>query len=510
MTPDASPAYQLAERLVERFGAAAREVVAEELARLTVVEQAALAAHWPAWARGKQLPPEGEWRSWGFLTGRRFGKTLAISHWINGEVQAGRARSIGLAAQDEDNAVLLQVTGLSGLIATAPPWFKPEFWPSKGSGGILVWPNDARAYVRTPEVPGKIRGLDYDISWLSELQSWPTATREEAWSNFDLATSLGQQRIVWDSTPKRRHPLLKTLLAAHERDPERHRIVRGSLRENLALTRAYVAEMERSYGGTSKGREEIEGEVLEDADGATAEQAWINSARRPAPSRYVRGAIGIDPAVTTRAGNDETGIVVAGLGEDGQAYVRRDLTGHHAPHVWAALVLDAYQADGCDLVVVETNKGGNLLTQNLRAAARDRGLSVVLVDKAWRPHRLPGVVFVREIHSRGDKADRAQPLSTAYERGRVSHVLGADLAALEEVLTLWTPSPGARSPDRLDACVSVVTELLGLADERKREAPMPTAQGVQQIVGALRSGAGKAGGLGLAAQLARHGASRAF
>jgi len=174
------------------------------------VELAAHAYDWSnLWARPKQILPNDDWEMVGFLAGRGSGKTLALSKFVNAEVEAGRAPLICLIAQDEDSSVKLHITGPSGLLATSKPWFRPEW---RSSDLQLFWPNGAIAYVRTPEVPGKIRGLEYHLTWASELQSWPPATMEEAWMNVLLSTRLGLARIVWDATAKRRHSLLTRLI----------------------------------------------------------------------------------------------------------------------------------------------------------------------------------------------------------------------------------------------------------------------------------------------------------
>lgn len=458
---DTSLAIDICRGLVRRHGLErAHFIVDEVLDEHSITELAAHERDWEnVWARAKQLPPNTDWASWGFLCGRGFGKTVAVSQFVNAEVEAGRAMLIGLAAQDEDNCVKLQVEGPSGLIATAPPWFKPEWHVSDL---MLVWPNGARAYVRTPEVPGKIRGLEYHLSWLCELQSWPVATRDEAYSNFMLSTRLGYARIVWDSTAKKRHPLLKKLLANCERAPEMHFAVRGSTHENADnLGDGFIERLEQEMGGTARGREELLGEMLEETEGALVRGEWIERNRRK-PSYCPRLVIGIDPAVTSRAGSDMTGIVIAGLAPDGKALVLADHSGKHSPSEWATIVLDEYAARKCELVIVETNKGGSLLVQNLRASAKDRHLDVVVLGKDERaPGYHPRTVHVREVYGRGAKEDRAQPLATAYERNRVCHV-GSGLAELEETLTTWEPTPGGKSPDRLDALVYCVIELLEL------------------------------------------------
>ncbi len=470
-------------RLAEGLGPLAHQALDVILEKLSFDELVALAWDWEhTWARSSQLAPTGSWRSWGFLCGRGYGKTRSLGEFLNAEVRAGRARSIGLCAQNEDKSVEIHIEGPTGLIATAPPWFRPEW---EASAKQLVWPNGARAYVRTPEKPGTIRSGEHELSWLSEIQSWPAGTREEAILNFEFATRAGYARIVWDATPKRGHPILKALIASSKAEPEKHVIVNGSMNENADnLGEGVVADLERKYAGTRSGREELGGEMLDDAENTIAEQAWIDKARRPRPHAFVRSGLGIDPAVTARKGSDRTGIIEAGLGADGQAYVVADESGKHAPHAWAAIVLNRYVNNGCDIIVVETNKGGDLLTQNLRAAANERGLAVVVVGKDERPMRAAGVVNIKEVHSRGEKADRAKPLATAYERGRVSHVLGVDFTSLEETLTTWEPTPGARSPDDLDALTHIIGELLGLTND----APDPAAgfKGLTEFSSALK------------------------
>jgi phage terminase large subunit-like protein len=456
---DPSPARRLVRRLVGELGYDAAHIAIETLlSRLTLDERIALAHYWPFWARSKQLPPAiVNWRSWGFLTSRRWGKTYGIAQWFNGEVEAGNIRQIGLSAQDEENSILLQVQGTAGLIETAPPWCKPEW---EAGAKILHWPNGARAVVRTPERPGKIRGFEYDACWLSELQSWPTKTRAEAMSNFRLATSKQPARIVWDATPKRGNPLLKELIAESESNPERFVIVRGSIYENRdELGAQFIADEEARIGGTRTGREELYGHMLDDDEGVLVQQDWIDRNRKSMPGRILRRVIAIDSAVTKRAGNDLTGIIDAARGTDGLVYILGDYTKQYSPEEWPDVVIDNYFVGRCDCVVVETNKAGDYVTSSLRFAAKAREMTVHVLGKNEIPRHVPGVVNVREVFARGPKAERAKPLSTAYEKRLIAHVFGVDLAELEELLTTWVPEEGMRSPDRIDAEVHAVGEL---------------------------------------------------
>lgn len=462
---DGSPAAVVVAELVDRYGLdGAYEKIDEYLDQYTTIGLAALANEWGSvWARPKQIIPSEGWEIHGHLAGRGTGKTKSISHFINDEVEAGRAPLLCFIAQDEQSSIDLHVLGPSGVIATSKPWFRPEW---RASAKQAIWPNGSVAYVRTPEVPGKIRGLEYHLTWASELQSWPDASMEETWMNVLLSTRLGLSRIVWDATAKRRHPLLSRLIREAEADPQKNRIVRGSTYENaLNLGKGYIEKIERKYGGTRQGEEELFARMFDDAEGATAKQKWIDAARRRRPDRFLRTAISIDPAVTARAGSDTTGIVVGGICPDGQGMVLEDLSGKHSAGAWADATIDAYFRWGCDCVVIETNKGGDLVARNLRASNR-KGVEIVILGKEEKARHIPGIVYVREVFARGEKADRAKPLGTAYEKGRISHMIGANLTELEELLTTWIPAPGKRSPDRLDATVHLMVELLELNEDQ--------------------------------------------
>lgn len=465
---DLCPLDRMIAGLVADVGAdRARAVLEERIATCTVVELAALLENWRLWARPKQLPPEGEWMSWGFLGGRAMGKTWAMSRFVNEEVASGRARLIGLAAQDEANSVALQVHGENGLIATAPRHNRPVFHASKLE---LEWPNGATASVRTPEVPGKIRGPEYDIFWACELQSWPASTMMEAWDMIEFSTRVeGREspaRIVWDCTPKRGHPILLARLKEAEGSPELHRIVRGTMRENAGnLSRGFVSKMERKYAGTTRGREELDGEMLEDEAAATVAQTVIDRYRRPMPARFRRRVVSVDPSESARG--DSVGLLRLGLGDDEQAYVIANHSAKMSASTWGALAIDFYMLDMCDCMVLERNAGGDMVVETVRAQIGKRDILVVVLGKDDRapPHN-PRIIYVREVYARESKAVRASAIGTSYEQGMISHVVGADLSSLETTLTTWVQGTTRRSPGDLDALVHGVVELLGLATER--------------------------------------------
>lgn len=453
---DPSPDALIAKRLVDRFGRdGARRIIGEVCKQFTNVELAALAARWEFWARPKQLPPP-DWRSWGNLTSRGWGKTMTIAKILTGEIQAGRVRTLIMCAQNLTKTEAVQV---EGLMAAAPPWFRPVY---HSSDFYLEWPNGTRAFAYTPEVPDAIRSENADMAWLSEVQSWPPTTREEAYSNFVFATRVRGARTMWDATPKKGHPLLKRFLARAEQYPAKHVVVRGPIYENPHIALAALEDMEGSYLGTQKGREELLGEMLGDED-AIFRQAWFDAARRGVPDRLARRVLSIDPAITADARHsDSTGIMDMGLGADGQIYVLANMSGKYRAEEWAAMVIDAYMDRDCDLLWVETNRGGNSHAGLLRVIAQARGLELRELAKDEKPMRIPGKINFRGVNTKRQKVVRAEGAAALCERGRVTFAKGLD--DLEEQLCGFDGTDG-KSDDAVDAFVHGCHELAGLAND---------------------------------------------
>jgi predicted phage terminase large subunit-like protein len=258
-----------------------------------------------------------------------------------------------------------------------------------------------------------------------------------------MGLRLGAAKLVWSSTPKP-VPVIREAMNRAKKRPDKHIIVRSSTIENAAnLAPAALEEWLAEYGGTRLGRQELDGELLEDTAGAIFLHAWIDKARSRLPERHLlrRVVVSVDPAITRRKGADLTGIVVLALGFDGLVYVISDLSGRYAPEQWAKIVIDAVRRHGADTVIAEQNRGGELVAANLRA-----------VDRS---------VPVTEVHARRGKDSRALPVATRYEKGHVVHVVGADLRELEEQMTTWDPN-SQDSPDRVDALVHGVWELAAL------------------------------------------------
>ena len=476
-----------------RLGEAEAVAVANNwLDGLTTVELATLLYDWDhTWAREEQLfPSSRRWRSHGFLSARRFGKSVACSSFIQREVRAGRAQRIGFMAQTEDKTVEVQALGEIGLIATSPPWFRATW-----ERGRVVWPNGAQAFPFTPEKPGNIRGPGVHLFWASEIQSWPSSTREEAWANAQIMTSLGQARTIWDATPKRRHPILRLLLDRARRHPEIHGVVRGDIWSNADnLGEGVVEDLEAELGGTQRGDEELRGLFFDEAEGALWKQEWIDKNRRARPPKLARTVIAIDPAITFAESSDPTGMVAVGaLGPE--AFVLSNLSQRFPDwDSWGDVAVSQYLELEADLVIVETNRGGKACSANIARAARDRGLTCVVFDEKHRQRVTHNrrVVYVLEVVGRKAKEVRAEPVAAQYKKGRVHHVEGGEgLAGLEDNLTTWEPDGKHESPNDLDAVVYGVSEVLDLTSTERD--PKRDVDGIEVLAKKLRENEGDAG-----------------
>lgn len=399
------------------------------LAGLSELEAAHLLHDWTFWARPEQLPPEESWETWLVLAGRGFGKTRTGAEWVRAEAESGRRRRIALVGPTLRDVKKTMVEGEAGVIGISPPWFRPLFVKSELR---LVWPNGVIADLYSAERPDRLRGPNHDAAWADELAAWKHL--EETWDNLELTLRAGSdpKRVV-TTTPKPRQGL-RRLIA----DPTTF-VTRGSTSANADnLAKGYVTRLQRRYAGTRLGRQELEAEMLEEAEGALWSLKRLDQLRVAVPPDLKRVVVAIDPAVSTGSRSAETGIVVAGIGEDGIGYVLKDLSGRRRPEEWAARAIAAFRAHRADRIVGEVNNGGDLVEATLRA-----------VD--------PKIPFRAVSASRG-KRIRAEPVAALYEQGRVHHV--GSLPKLEDQMVGWQPGEDSGSPDRVDALVWALTELM--------------------------------------------------
>jgi phage terminase large subunit-like protein len=321
------------------------------------------------------------------------------------------------------------VEGESGLLEIAPPWERPTYEPSKRR---VTWRNGSQATLFSADVPGRLRGPQYHWAVADELAVWRYT---EAWDMLQLGVRLGSDpRIVVATTP-RPTQIVRELIADGTTA-----VTRGNTYANRAnLAPRFLERIRAQYEGTRLGRQEIEGELLEDTPGALWTLSQIDALRvrnlnlLPEMQRVV---VGVDPSAT--AAGDEAGIIVAGLGDDGHGYVLADASLQASPDGWARAAVAAYRANDADRIVAEVNNGGEMVQLTIRT-----------VDPA---------VSYKAVHASRGKRTRAEPVAALYEQGRVHHV-GA-FAKLEDEMCTWSALENDPSPNRMDALVWALTELM--------------------------------------------------
>ena len=399
------------------------------IASLTTKEAGELIYLWSFWAREKQIAPQGDWLVWLLLAGRGFGKTRTGAEWIRDRVESGVARRIALVAQTPADVRDTMIEGESGILAISPPDNMPLYEPSKRR---LTWPNGAMATTFSGYHPDQLRGPQFDTAWCDELAAWKYA--QEAWDNLMLALRLGDDpRCVVTTTPKP-IKLLRNIVA----EPSTV-VTRGSTYENINnLAGTFFDQIIRQYEGTRTGRQEINAELLEEAEGALWKRVWLDDGRVAKSPELKRIVVAIDPAGTSNDSSDETGIVAGGVDGENHGYLLADRSGRYTPDGWAKAAIALYDTLGADRIIGETNNGGEMVEYTLRTI---------------RPS-----ISYRAVHASRGKYARAEPVAALYEQGKVHHV--GMFPELEDQLCNWEPNGGDASPDRLDADVWAFTELL--------------------------------------------------
>lgn len=415
----------------------------DDLREFTAEELRLILAHWPLWARDDQLPPSateaGEaWRIWLILGGRGAGKTRAGAEWVTAKAMgrdlddAPPARRIALVGETLGEVRQVMIEGISGILAVSAPGARPHFEPSKGQ---LTFASGAIAQMFSSEDPDGLRGPQFDAAWCDEVAKWRHP--ERTWDMLQFSLRLGEWPQMVATTTPRATPFLKRLMA--DKGTVVTRAATADNADNLAP--AFIAEMTRRYAGTALGRQELYGEIIDDTSGALWRRDWIETHRARAAPELGEIVVAVDPPVTATVASDACGIVVAGRGGDGRAYVLADRTLQgREPQVWARAVIAAYQDFLADRVVAEVNQGGDLVTSVLRQ-----------IDEN---------VAVRQVRATRGKWLRAEPVAALYAEGRVAHVGTFD--ALEDQMCVFGADGLAkgRSPDRLDALVWALTDLM--------------------------------------------------
>lgn len=403
---------------------------------LSQKEAEALLYDWEFWARPKQLPPDWDWYIWLLLTGRGGGKTRAgaelVVKWAHENYSP-----IALVGQTKSDVrdTMVEV-GDSAILNIGDPAFKPEYEPSKRR---LTFPNGVLAIIYSGDEPDQLRGPQHQKAWVDELSKFKYP--RDTWDNLMFGLRVGDNPQAVVTTTPRPIKTIKDLIADN-----RTAITRGHTLENSAnLAPDFLAYITRKYEGTRLGRQELAGEVLDDNPDALWNRDRIDELRVTKHPDLQRIVVAIDPQGTDTDETSDTGIIVAGIVTTDSiihGYILADLTLSGSPSRWASAAVAGYHNFKADRIVGEVNFGGDMVEAIVR-----------VVDK--------NIPFTKVHASRG-KAIRAEPVSALYEQGRIHHV--GFFPELEDQLCEWVP--GDKSPDRLDALVWAIHELI-LVNEDK-------------------------------------------
>lgn len=367
-----------------------------------------------------------------FLGGRGAGKTRAGAEWLRYSVLHGGCRRAALVGPTLSDVREVMIEGPSGLRSIAPAFEDPPRY--EVSRKRLVWENGAEAHAFSAEDADSLRGPQFDVAWCDEVAAWPKA--QAVWDMLQLALRLGENPRAMVTTTPRPVPLIKALMA-----DAGTAVTRARTAENAAnLAPGFLEVIERAYSGTRLGRQELDGELIEDLAGALWTRSMIEGTRLAVAERLDNVIVAVDPPASLGAKADACGIVAAGVGENArEAFVLADATAQGlSPLDWAgrASALAARLGAGC--IVAEANQGGEMVRHALETAGC----------------RVP----VRLVHAKAGKRARAMPVAALYEAGRVAHV--GVFRELEDEMCSFGADGFAGSPDRVDALVWALWALM--------------------------------------------------
>lgn len=396
-------------------------------------ELLATANDWFLTARNEQMAPIGSWFIWLLLGGRGAGKNFSGSNWLIDQHINGCAKNSFIVAATAGDLRKFCLEGDSGVLSLAPKDFYPIYKPSKTK---LEWPDGSSTLLYSAETPDRLRGANHDKGWCDELASW-LPQPDDAWNMLMLTMRLANPQVVVTTTP-RPLPLIKELV-------ERNDVVmtHSTTQDNETnLSAIFMKNVVEPLMGTRLGRQEIGGELLFDVEGALWQHSQFDKLREPKwdHSRFSRIVVAVDPAVSNTKRSDSTGIVAAGIDATGRAQVLSDHTMKGSPREWGSKAVSIYEAIDADLIVAEKNNGGDLVAENIRA--------------------VNSTVNVKLVSATRGKYVRAEPIATQYERGMVTHCSYANLSALEDELCLIAPGHMKVSPNRADAAIWALHELM--------------------------------------------------
>lgn len=422
------------------------EALENALGNLSKKELEELQFMWEFWARDDQLEPEGKWKIWLALAGRGWGKTRTGAEWVRHRVKCGDKR-IAAVAPTRGSVRQVMVEGPAGLLNICSKHDKtyrgaemgfPEWFPTNNT---IKWSNGAKVEFFSAEDPERLRGPQFESAWCDEICAW--GRLQETWDMLQFCMRLGKNPKIFISTTPKPVKLIRNLVKEHSDGGNRIFLTKGSSYDNADNIQLDAL---KEFEGTRLGQQELYGEILMESEGALWNQTLLDEHTdetitdpvKFAEDNLVRVVVAVDPATSDKVESDMTGIVVAGVDVNGTGYVLEDATERYSPQKWAQKAVELYYKYGADRIVAERNQGGAMVKETL------------LNEDNTIPLRM---VFA----SRGKMA-RAEPIAAMYERGKVKHAPG--LGELEQQMVTWEPLGAMGSPDRLDAMVWALTDLM--------------------------------------------------
>lgn len=474
--------------------------IAAILATIPPEELELLKHKWEFWARHNQLAPPGLWTYWTLLAGRGFGKTRTGAEWVHQKVEDGSAKRIALVAPTAADVRKVMVEGESGLLATAKPWNRPTFEPSKLQ---LTWPNGAIAQMFSAEEPERLRGPQCDTFWADELAAWKKM--QPTWDMLMFGFRLGKHPQGCITTTPKPVPIVKELVTKYKKEVEDEVeepssvLTKGSTYDNAGnLAAPFFKQVVAKYEGTRLGRQELDAEILEDMPGALWNRTNIDANRvrtdnvlsiqseeilelinydvesnpdtnwYPVQYEFLRDrakqilkavgedlsriVVAVDPNASNDEGSDEIGITVAAKGASGRGYVLADVSMRGSPNEWASTAVLVHDLFTADRIIGEANQGGNMVDHTITSACK----FLRLAKKRKSDH-----IAITMVHATRGKVTRAEPVSALYEQNRIGHV--GTHKTLEDQMCLFTSDFDRKamgySPDRVDSVVWALTHL---------------------------------------------------
>jgi phage terminase large subunit-like protein len=373
-----------------------------------------------------QQPSHDDWDTWLILGGRGAGKTLAGAEFVLKHLDAlGALARVGVGAPTAADVRDVCAEGVSGLITVGRGLFS-SYNRSLGEAH-----HHKGGYVKFlgAEEPARWNGPQWSLLWADELALW----NQDSWEQAQFGLRLGDRpRAIATTTPKARQFVRDLAQNASTY------VTHARTSDNPHLSQIVRKRLYDRYGGTRLGRQELEAEWLDDVPGALWTRDILERNRVTNVPDLVRIVVAIDPSGGESEGHAECGIIAAGKGADGHGYVLRDVSERLSPERWARRAVQLYHELKADRLLAEANFGGQMVQSTIRAV--DPSVPVKLVNA-----------------SRGKRL-RAEPVAALDEQNKIHHV--GMHAVLEDQLTSWVPDSGDPSPDRLDARVWALTELL--------------------------------------------------